>query len=81
MAVVHPAAPSATIEIAGTAWPVYKLEALAAGLVIGLILVLVTGSPQIAVLAAAAVGAARWIVGLPAARRRARQSARVFGTR
>ncbi|WP_406273369.1 hypothetical protein OH799_34655 [Nocardia sp. NBC_00881] len=81
MAVVHPSAPSATIEIAGTAWPVYKLEALAAGLVVGLILALVTGSPQIAVLAAAAIGATRWIVGLLATRRQAPRAARVFGTR
>lgn len=63
MAVVHPSARSATVDIAGSAWPVYKLEALALGLVTCLILALITGSPQVAVLVAAAVGAARWIAG------------------
>lgn len=69
MAVVHPPARSATIEIAGTAWPLYKLEALAAALVTCLILALITGSPQVAVLIAAAVGAGRWLVGVAVARR------------
>lgn len=59
MAVVHPE----TVDIAGTAWPTYKLEAMAAGLVTGLLLMLITGSPQTAVLAAAAVGALRWVIG------------------
>ncbi|MBF6064411.1 hypothetical protein IU500_23275 [Nocardia terpenica] len=68
MAVVDPTSrpaivPRATIDIAGTPWPVYKLEALALALPILLILALVTGSLQIAVLAATAVGALRWIVG------------------
>ncbi|KAA8884086.1 hypothetical protein F3087_36155 [Nocardia colli] len=75
MAVVHPSARSATIEIAGSAWPLYKLEALAAALVICLILALITGSPQVAVLIAAAVGAARWLVGVAVARRSADRSA------
>ncbi|WP_405135894.1 hypothetical protein [Nocardia sp. NBC_01388] len=59
-----------TVSIAGTAWPVYKLEALAAGLIIALVLLLITGSPQIAVLAAATAVALRWIVAV------ARHSAR-----
>ncbi|WP_405162329.1 hypothetical protein OG203_39550 [Nocardia sp. NBC_01499] len=69
MAVVHPSARSATIEIAGSAWPLYKLEAVAAALVICLILALITGSPQVAVLIAATVGAARWLLGIAVARR------------
>ncbi|QIS02881.1 hypothetical protein F5X71_11645 [Nocardia brasiliensis] len=69
MAIVHPSARRATVDIAGSAWPVYKLDALAAGLVTCLILALITGSPQLAVLAAAAVGATRWIAGLILARR------------
>ncbi|PXX62387.1 hypothetical protein DFR70_107255 [Nocardia tenerifensis] len=69
MAVVHPSARSATVDIAGTAWPLYKLEALAAALVTCLILAVITGSPQVAVLVAAAVGATRWLVGLAVARR------------
>ncbi|MFE9579699.1 hypothetical protein ACFYO1_25155 [Nocardia sp. NPDC006044] len=75
MAVVHPSARSATIEIAGSAWPLYKLEALAAALVTCLILALITGSPQVAVLIAAAVGAARWLVGAAVARRSADRGA------
>ncbi|MFC9433857.1 hypothetical protein [Nocardia sp. NPDC057030] len=75
MAVVHPSARSATIEIAGSAWPLYKLEALAAALVTCLILALITGSPQAAVLIAAAVGAARWLVGVAVARRSADRAA------
>jgi len=43
---------------------VYKLEALALGLLTCLLLFLITGSPQVAVLAAAAVGALRWTVAL-----------------
>ncbi|MFC4374418.1 hypothetical protein ACFO5K_09905 [Nocardia halotolerans] len=63
MAVVTPSAASATVDIAGSAWPVYKLEALVAGLVVGALLLLVTGSAQAAVLLAAAVAAVRWTVG------------------
>ncbi|MRH90040.1 hypothetical protein GFY24_21795 [Nocardia sp. SYP-A9097] len=70
MAVVHPTqmrrprARLATVNIAGTAWPVFKLEALAAGLVIALILLLVTASAQTAVLAGATVMAVRWVLAL-----------------
>ena len=63
MAVVTPSAASATVDIAGSAWPVYKLEALVAGLVVGALLLLILGSAQSAVLAAAAVAALRWSVG------------------
>ncbi|WP_067478991.1 hypothetical protein [Nocardia amamiensis] len=69
MAVVHPPARGATIDIAGSAWPVYKLDAVVVGLVTCLLLALITGSLQVAVLAAAAVGAARWVGGTLAARR------------
>ncbi|MFI6869636.1 hypothetical protein [Nocardia sp. NPDC050406] len=68
MAVVHPtqvtAPRSTTVDIAGTAWPVFKLEALAVALVTGLVLALITGSLQTAVLAAAAVASVRWLIGL-----------------
>ncbi|MBF6221336.1 hypothetical protein IU479_24855 [Nocardia abscessus] len=68
MAVVHPPR-SATIDIAGSAWPVYKLDALFVGLAAFLVLALITGSLQIAVLVAAALGAARWLIGLASVRR------------
>ncbi|WP_280236225.1 hypothetical protein [Nocardia cyriacigeorgica] len=58
-----PARP-ATIDIAGSDWPVYKLEALVAGLLAGLALALIVGSAQFAVLAAAAVGSVVWAAGL-----------------
>ncbi|MEV6429726.1 hypothetical protein [Nocardia sp. NPDC051463] len=79
MATVHPS----TVDIAGTAWPTYKLEALAAGLVTCLILVLGTGSPQIAVLVAAAVAGARWIIGQAGRRRSdsARRADRILAAR
>ncbi|MFE7742110.1 hypothetical protein [Nocardia sp. NPDC057455] len=64
MAVVHSSARGTTIDIAGSAWPAYKLDALIVGLATCLVLVLITGSPQIAVLAAAALAAARWLVGM-----------------
>ncbi|WP_278265599.1 hypothetical protein [Nocardia sp. AG03] len=63
MAVVTPSAARATVDIAGSAWPIYKLEALVAGFVVGAVLLLVLGSPQAAVLVAAAVAALRWTVG------------------
>ncbi|WP_067849382.1 hypothetical protein [Nocardia lijiangensis] len=65
MATAHPT----TVDIAGTAWPVYKLEALAAGLVAGVLLLLITGAPQVAVLAAATITAVRWTLGQITARR------------
>ncbi|APE34127.1 hypothetical protein BOX37_09295 [Nocardia mangyaensis] len=69
MAVVTPSAASATVDIAGSAWPVYKLEALVAGLVVGALLLLVVGSAQTAVLVGAAVAAVRWIIGATRAHR------------
>ncbi|MVU82083.1 hypothetical protein GPX89_33200 [Nocardia sp. ET3-3] len=69
MAVVNPTdterSPSvATVDIAGTAWPVYKLEALFAGVVVCLMLALITGSIQLAVLGASTVAALRWLLGM-----------------
>ncbi|MEU1546568.1 hypothetical protein [Nocardia sp. NPDC005745] len=64
MAVVHSSARGTTIDIAGSAWPAYKLDALVVGLATCLVLVLITGSPQVAVLAAAALAAARWLIGM-----------------
>ncbi|RDI49787.1 hypothetical protein [Nocardia mexicana] len=68
MAVVDPTSRPAiasrqVIDIAGTPWPVYKLEALALAVVTCLILALITGSLQVAVLTAAAAGSLRWIIG------------------
>jgi hypothetical protein len=60
----------------------YKLEALALALVTCLILALITGSLQVAVLVAAGVCGARWIVGLVASRRRSpRRTDRVLAAR
>lgn len=69
MAVVNPtdterASARATVDIAGTAWPVYKLEALFAGVVVCLMLALITGSVQVAVLGAATVAALRWLLAM-----------------
>ncbi|MGW4356274.1 hypothetical protein ACWELJ_29720 [Nocardia sp. NPDC004582] len=69
MAVVHPtdtervASRVAAVDIAGTAWPVFKLEALFAGVVVAVTLALITGSAQAAVLGAAVIAALRWIAG------------------
>lgn len=63
MAVVTPSAASATVDIAGSAWPVYKLEALVAALVVAALLLLILGSTQAAVLGGAAVAVLRWTVG------------------
>ncbi|MEV4128570.1 hypothetical protein [Nocardia sp. NPDC049707] len=63
MAVVPLPTRPATVDIAGSAWPMYKLEAIALGLVMCVVLALITGSLQVAVLVAAGVGAGRWVVG------------------
>jgi hypothetical protein len=63
-----------TLDIAGTAWPVYKLEALALAASTCLILALVTGSLQVAVLAAAGAAALRWVTAaVPPLRARSRR--------
>ncbi|MFI5716689.1 hypothetical protein [Nocardia sp. NPDC051750] len=53
----------AEIDIAGSRWPVYKLEALAAGLLALVAAALVLGSPQAGVLLGATVGAVLWTLG------------------
>nr|WP_280451928.1 hypothetical protein [Nocardia cyriacigeorgica] len=58
-----PARPAVN-DLAGSARPVYKLEAHAARLATLLALALIVGSAQVAVLAAAAVGSLVWITGL-----------------
>ncbi|WP_420880478.1 hypothetical protein [Rhodococcus sp. (in: high G+C Gram-positive bacteria)] len=52
--------PAATVDLAGTAWPLYKLEALAAGLVVFVLVLAVTQVLQAAVLSAAGVAVAVW---------------------
>ncbi|WP_329406326.1 hypothetical protein OG563_31640 [Nocardia vinacea] len=68
MAVVPLQTRPAAVDIAGSAWPMYKLEAIALGLLICLALALITGSLQVAVLVAAGVGTGRWVVGQIGAR-------------
>lgn len=75
MAVVLLTTRPTAVDIAGSAWPIYKLEAIALGLVICLVLALITGSLQVAVLVAAGVGAGRWILGQVAASHRASRMA------
>lgn len=58
-----PVRAGAEVDIAGTFWPVYKLEALGAGLLSLLVTALVLGSPQAGVLLGAAVGAVLWTLG------------------
>ncbi|WP_238588677.1 hypothetical protein [Rhodococcus pyridinivorans] len=50
------------VDIAGTIWPLYKLEALAAGLLTLFVVLVVTTSAQSAVLSAAAVTVVVWWV-------------------
>ncbi len=54
------AAAAGTVDIAGTAWPLYKLEALGAGLLVFLTVLTVTQTLQPAVLAAAAATVVVW---------------------
>jgi hypothetical protein len=58
-----------TVDIAGTAWPVYKLESLALGAIVFLATFAITMSLQPAVLLGAAVAVAAWL-GLPAAEKK-----------
>ncbi len=50
------------VDIAGTAWPVYKLEALAAAAVALVVVYALTTTAQTAVLTAAGVGLVVWWV-------------------
>jgi hypothetical protein len=52
---------SARVPIAGVPWPLYKLVALAVGLVTLVVIFLVTGSAAPAVLTAAAFTTAIWL--------------------
>ncbi|MFH5210794.1 hypothetical protein ACHIPZ_21695 [Antrihabitans sp. NCIMB 15449] len=52
-----------TLSIAGTEWPLFKLEALAAGLLVLMLVFLVTQAPPVAVLSATAASVVVWIVG------------------
>jgi hypothetical protein len=52
--------PGTTVDIAGTAWPLYKLEALAAGLLTFLVVLVVAQTLQPAVLTAAAATVLVW---------------------
>ena len=49
------------VSIAGVAWPVYKLLALAIGLVVLVIVAVATSSAAPSVLAAAAAGTVVWL--------------------
>ena len=53
---------SAQVSIAGVPWPLYKLVALALGLVTLVVTFLVTGSAAPAVLTAAAITTVVWVV-------------------
>lgn len=53
----------AAVDIAGSDWPVYKLEALAAGLLVFLVVTLVLGSTQAGVLLGAGFGGLLWSTG------------------
>lgn len=49
-----------TVDLAGTAWPLYKLEAVAAALVVFLVALAVVHVLQTAVLTAAGTGVLVW---------------------
>ncbi|SNT21919.1 hypothetical protein [Rhodococcoides kyotonense] len=49
-----------TVDIAGTAWPVYKVEALVLGLIVFVGTLALTMTLQVAVLGAAAATVAAW---------------------
>ncbi|MCK0092876.1 hypothetical protein HCA61_02955 [Rhodococcus sp. HNM0563] len=59
----------AGVDIAGTEWPLYKLEALAVGALLLIALFVITGTAQIAVLTAAAATTITWWVRLAYYRR------------
>jgi len=52
--------PARTVDLAGTAWPLYKLEALAVALLVFVTILVVTQTLQAAVLTAAAVAVVVW---------------------
>lgn len=52
------------VDLAGTIWPLYKLEAVAAGFLTFAVVLLVTGAAQPAVLGAAAIATLTWWIRL-----------------
>ncbi len=56
----RPTAALRSVDVAGIAWPVYKLEALALGSFVFLAILVVGGSLHAAVLAGAALAVAAW---------------------
>ena len=50
----------AGVDLAGTEWPLYKLEAQVVGFLVLLTLFVITGSGQTAVLSAAAAATVTW---------------------
>ena len=52
-----------TVDIAGSRWPVYKLEALAAALLTFVVVALVLGSAQAGVLLGASLATVLWTIG------------------
>ncbi|WP_430332998.1 hypothetical protein [Rhodococcus sp. ACT016] len=52
--------PHVTVDIAGTAWPLYKLEAVVAALAVFLLVLTVTQVLQTAVLSAAGAAVVVW---------------------
>ncbi|MFI8565038.1 hypothetical protein ACIGGF_00545 [Rhodococcus sp. NPDC078407] len=56
----RPAAVLRSVDVAGIAWPVYKLEALALGSLVFLATLVLAGSLQAAVLTGAAAAVAAW---------------------
>ncbi|NLU82940.1 hypothetical protein [Rhodococcus sp. HNM0569] len=69
---------TATIDLAGTAWPIYKLEAVAAAFLTFVLVAALTTAMQPAVLTAAAVAVLVWCARRPrsAPRDSAREAAR-----
>ncbi|MGF0312662.1 MULTISPECIES: hypothetical protein [Nocardiaceae] len=56
----RPTAALRSVDVAGIAWPVYKLEALALGSFVFVAMLVIAGSLHAAVLAGAAIAVAAW---------------------
>ena len=52
------------VDVAGTVWPLFKLEAIAVAVVVFLLTLLIVSSLQVAVLGGAAAGTVVWVTGL-----------------
>lgn len=52
------------VEVAGTVWPLFKLEALAVAVVVFLLTLVIVSTLQVAVLGGAAAGTVVWVAGL-----------------